>query len=161
MAAAVRRAAFFIQLAALSVKLGRGHVLRSSDELPSGERYGKIQFVPGAVVHGFSQRICQVRLKHAFKISLCVQIGRCGCDLSGNGPYLPGEGFTVRQAIDSFTSGGAYASFEENSKGRIEPGMLADFVILGENPFETDESRIKDIPVAATYVGGKCVFERG
>ena len=79
--------------------------------------------------------------------------------LKGMGPYLPREAFTVQEALDSYTSGGAYASFEENLKGRIQPGMLADFVVLGENPFEVDENRIKDIPVLAAYLAGKPVFK--
>ena len=74
------------------------------------------------------------------------------------GPYLPKEKFTVREALDSYTSAGAYASFEEAVKGRIESGMLADFVVLGGNPFETDEFSIAQIPVLATYVGGRKVF---
>ena len=52
-------------------------------------------------------------------------------------PYRPEEALSVREALDSFTQYGAYASFEENCKGRIRAGMLADFVVLGENPFET------------------------
>ncbi len=79
-------------------------------------------------------------------------------DLHGFGPYLPDQAFTVEEALDSFTSGAAYASFEENTKGRIQPGMLADFVVLGENPFICDPSRIKDIPICGTWIGGKQVF---
>ena len=60
--------------------------------------------------------------------------------------------------MDSYTIRGAEASFEEAVKGRIAPGMLADFVVLGEDPFETEESKIKDIPVLETYVGGRKVF---
>ena len=78
--------------------------------------------------------------------------------LNGKGPYLLHEAFTVAEAIDSYTSGGAYASFEEEIKGRIEPGMLADFVILGDDPFAVDPQTIKDIPVLATWLGGKQVY---
>ena len=74
------------------------------------------------------------------------------------GPYLPREKLTVREALDSYTSAGAYASFEESLKGRIQPGMLADFVILGKNPFTAEEHTIQDIPVLATYLGGRKVF---
>lgn len=74
------------------------------------------------------------------------------------GPYLPEEGFTVQEALDSFTLNGAEASFEEEKKGRIQAGMMADFVILDQNPFETDKEKIKDIPVHATYLGGRKVF---
>ena len=78
--------------------------------------------------------------------------------LSGEGPYLPGQAFSVGEALDSFTSGGAYGSFEEQIKGRIRPGMLADFVLLGQNPFDVPPHQIKDIPVLATFLGGKPVF---
>ena len=74
-------------------------------------------------------------------------------------PYLPHEAFSVQEALDSYTSGGAYASFEDHIKGKIAPGMLADFVVLGADPFDTDPARIQNIPVRATYVGGKKVFE--
>lgn len=73
-------------------------------------------------------------------------------------PYLPEQGFTVQEALDSYTICGARASFEEEKKGCIRPGMLADFVVLEQNPFETDEDKIKDICVCATYLGGRKIF---
>ena len=76
------------------------------------------------------------------------------------GPYLPQESFTVQEALDSYTRAGAFASFEEEKKGKIEAGMLADFVVLGQNPFETAEAELKDIPVLATFLGGRPVFRR-
>lgn len=72
--------------------------------------------------------------------------------------YLPDQAFTVQEAIDSYTIQGAYASFEEQLKGQIRPGMLADFVILGQNPFTVPESSLRNIPVYATYLGGRKVF---
>ena len=78
--------------------------------------------------------------------------------LNGFGPYLPQEAFTVAEALDSYTSAGAYASFEESIKGKIQPGMLADFVILGDDPFSVSPDKIKDIPVNATWIGGKQVY---
>ena len=53
---------------------------------------------------------------------------------------------------------GAEASFEEHVKGRIAEGYLADFVILGADPFETEPAAIHEIPVLATYLGGRCVY---
>lgn len=76
------------------------------------------------------------------------------------GPYLPEQALTVKQAIDSFTKEGAHASFEEEIKGQIRPGMLADFVVLGKNPFAVDAEQIHKIPVCATYVGGICRYRR-
>ena len=87
-----------------------------------------------------------------------VQCAVTRCDLRGEGPYLPREAFAVAEALDSFTRMGAKASFEERVKGEIQPGMLADFVVLGEDPFEADPGKIKDIPILATYLGGKRVF---
>ena len=79
-------------------------------------------------------------------------------DLKGYGPYLPEEAFTVKEALDSFTQGGAYAGFEETVKGRIEPGHLADFTVLGADPFRTDPAALKDIPVLQTWLGGQRVW---
>ncbi|MCI6886505.1 MAG: amidohydrolase [Lachnospiraceae bacterium] len=73
------------------------------------------------------------------------------------GPYLPEESFTVQEALDSFTIRGAEGSFEENQKGRIQPGMLADFVILEQNPFDVEKEKLREIRVVATYVGGRKV----
>ena len=80
-------------------------------------------------------------------------------DLKGNGPYLPREAFTVQEALDSFTKMGAKASFEETIKGEIKPDMLADFGVLGENPVETVPSKLMDIPILATYLGGKMIYQ--
>ena len=87
-----------------------------------------------------------------------IQCAVTRCDLKSCGPYLMHEAFTVQEALDSFTKAGAYASFEEKKKGCIAPGMLADFVVLGANPFEVNESAIKDIPVLQTFMGGRRVY---
>lgn len=73
-------------------------------------------------------------------------------------PYRPEEALSVSEAIDTFTKGAAYASFEENIKGKIQPGMLADFVVLGENPFKVDPETLHKIPVMATYLEGEQVY---
>lgn len=79
--------------------------------------------------------------------------------LDGYGPFLPNEAFTVQEALDSFTSAGAIASFEEEKKGRIREGMFADFVILNEDPFQTEPARLHSISVSAVYLGGKNVYK--
>ena len=65
---------------------------------------------------------------------------------------------TVEEALKIYTINGAYASFEENTKGSIEPGKLADLVVLGADPTKVDPETIKDIPVEMTIVGGKAVY---
>ena len=87
-----------------------------------------------------------------------IQCAVTRTSLDGTGPYLPGQAFSVREALDSFTSGGAWAGYEENIKGKIGPGMLADFTVLGGDPFRTDPYKIKDIEICSTWLGGKKVF---
>ena len=79
-------------------------------------------------------------------------------DLAGSGPYLPEEAYTLREALDSFTKAGAYASFEEHRKGQIVPGHYADFTVLGADPFRTESAKIKDIPILETWLGGNRVW---
>ena len=71
-----------------------------------------------------------------------------------------GEAFTVQEALDSFTVGSAYACFAEARKGKIQPGMLADFVVLNQNPFVQSPSALRNIAVLETYVGGKSVYKK-
>ena len=87
-----------------------------------------------------------------------IQCAVTRCTLNGEGPYLPEEAFSVAQALNSYTSHGAYASFEEHIKGKIEAGMLADFVILSDSPFEVPADKISDIKVNETWFGGKRVY---
>jgi predicted amidohydrolase YtcJ len=66
---------------------------------------------------------------------------------------------SVEEALKIYTLNGAYASFEENIKGSIEVGKLADLVVLGADPAEVDPMIIKDIPVLRTVVDGVTVHE--
>ncbi|MDO4438557.1 MAG: amidohydrolase [Eubacteriales bacterium] len=72
--------------------------------------------------------------------------------------YLPEQALSMDEALKTFSVNGAYASFEENIKGKIRGGMLADFTVLSENPFETEVGDIKNIKVLNTYVDGKMVY---
>ena len=98
---------------------------------------------------------CPVELPDVMRGIECA-VTRTSID--GTGPYLPEEAFTVREALDSFTIRGAEASFEENNKGRIAPGYLADFVILSENPFAVEPRELHNIAVQACYLGGERVY---
>ena len=65
---------------------------------------------------------------------------------------------SVDEAIKAWTLDGAYATFEENIKGSITPGKLADFVILAKDPRQVPPDTIKDIDIKATYLGGQRVY---
>lgn len=80
-------------------------------------------------------------------------------DQSGNpsGGWMPEQRLTLAEAIRGFTLGAAYAAFEEESRGTIEPGKLADFTVV-EGDFYS-MPRIFKAKVRATIVGGRAVFE--
>ena len=58
-----------------------------------------------------------------------------------------------------YTANAAYASFEEDIKGAIAPGKLADIVILSDDPTKSPPERIKDIRVEMTVIDGRVVWE--
>jgi predicted amidohydrolase YtcJ len=66
---------------------------------------------------------------------------------------------TVDEALQVNTINGAYASFEENTKGSITAGKLADFVVLAEDPHTVDPEKIKDIQIVRTVVGGTAAYQ--
>jgi predicted amidohydrolase YtcJ len=74
-------------------------------------------------------------------------------------PFNPAEAITPAQALLAYTSGSAYASHAEGSRGRLAPGMLADLVVLSEDPTAVSPARIAGIEVLATFVDGECRFE--
>ncbi len=80
---------------------------------------------------------------------------RSGADIG------PGEKLTPMEALRAYTINGAYASFEDNIKGSIEPGKLADLVVLSHNPLEIDSREIRNIAVEKTIIGGEIVYEKG
>jgi predicted amidohydrolase YtcJ len=79
-------------------------------------------------------------------------------DTKGN-VWGPKQKITVEEAIGVGTINGAYASYEENSKGSIEAGKLADLVVLGRDPFKENPSTLVTIPVERTMAGGRWTFE--
>jgi len=74
--------------------------------------------------------------------------------------WFPEERITIQQAIRAYTYNTAYAAFEENIKGSIEVGKLADLTVLSENLLTLDPDRLKDVEVLLTMVGGKIVHEK-
>jgi len=82
--------------------------------------------------------------------------------LSGQpeGGWFAQEKITIEEAIQAYTLNTAYAAYEEDIKGSITAGKLADFVVLSENLLTMDPDGIKDVAVLMTVVGGKIVFEK-
>ena len=73
------------------------------------------------------------------------------------GGWNPSQRFTVAEAVDLYTRGGAYASFEEHRKGVIQEGMLADMVVLDRDILSTPKEEIGEAKVVLTMTGGRIV----
>jgi len=73
--------------------------------------------------------------------------------------YGGSQRITVEEAIKVWTIDGAFTTFEEDIKGSITPGKLADFIVLRQDPRKVDPNTIKDIVVDATYIGGVNVWQ--
>lgn len=74
--------------------------------------------------------------------------------------YGPNEAISREQALRLYTSAASHYMFEEDKKGSIEPGKLADLAVLSADPLTVPEDQIKDIKVDLTVVDGKVVFQR-
>ncbi len=75
------------------------------------------------------------------------------------GGWLPQERVTLAQAVEAYTLGAAYAGRREKTEGSIEPGKLADLVIVSQNIFEIDPHAIAKTKVVKTIVGGRVVYQ--
>lgn len=72
--------------------------------------------------------------------------------------WYPQQRVTVYEAMSMYTKNAAYASYEEDIKGTISEGKLADFAVLDRDPFEIDMDELKDVKVSMTYLGGNLVY---
>ncbi len=81
---------------------------------------------------------------------------------TGDGRVLgPAECLPVRDALALYTTQAAFAMHREEEIGSLQPGKLADFVVLDRNPLEVDPEQITDIGVLATVLGGTPVYQAG
>ncbi len=82
--------------------------------------------------------------------------------LDGKNPegWVPKQKINVEEALRAYTIDAAYAGFSESSLGSLEPGKLADMVVLGRNLFDTPPQELNAVPIRATIVGGKIVYDK-
>src|SRR5215813_13130080 len=81
--------------------------------------------------------------------------------LDGKNPkgWVPEQKISVEEAVRAYTVGSAYAEFQEEVKGSITPGKLADLVILSKDIFKIDPKEIENVKVLSTIVDGRVVYE--
>ena len=93
-------------------------------------------------------------------VGIFVAVNRTSTDGEPEGGWVPAERLSLADAIRAFTSGGAWASFDDQRKGTLERDMLADIVILSEDVFVLPPERLLEAEVVMTIVDGKVVYRR-
>lgn len=78
----------------------------------------------------------------------------------GGQPWHPEERLTIEQAVEAYTANPAYASYEEDLKGRVREGMLADLVVLSKDILKLAGEEIRQARVDYTLLGGRVVYDR-
>jgi len=79
--------------------------------------------------------------------------------VNGKSEYFPEQKISMDQAIAAYTTGSAFAEFAEKDKGQIQPGMLADFVVLDRDITAIPSQKLLETHVLRTVVGGKTVYK--
>jgi predicted amidohydrolase YtcJ len=74
--------------------------------------------------------------------------------------WIAGQKITVEQALRAYTYEGAYASFEEDRKGTLKAGMLADMVLIDRDLTTIEPQEIRNAVILKTIVGGRVIFSR-
>jgi predicted amidohydrolase YtcJ len=92
------------------------------------------------------------------RLELNMAVNRTTPEGTPPGGWLPEQKIPLGDAIDAYTSGAAYASFEEGRKGRIAPGMLADMVVMSNDLSALPPARLLDAVVRVTIFDGKVVY---
>jgi hypothetical protein len=94
------------------------------------------------------------------RFGIYTAVTRMSPDAKPPGGWLPEQRIALRAAIDAYTAGAAYASFEEQRKGTMAPGMLADLVVLSHDIFALPPERLLDTVVEVTVFDGNVVYRR-
>ncbi len=88
-------------------------------------------------------------------LGIYAAVTRATLDGKHPGGWVPEEQIAVEQALRAYTLGSAYAGFQERLLGTLQPGKLADFVVLSADLFAIPPARIRDVSVLRTVIGGR------
>ena len=117
-----------------------GDLLRSGARLAAGSDWAVSSANPMRAIHVAVNRALQ---------------GAAGAEAE---PFLPGQSLDLAEAIAAYTTGSAYVNHLDDETGVIEPGKLADLVVLDRDPFDHPPAEIGSSSVLATYVQGEAVY---
>ncbi len=135
------------------------------------------EFGEGYLVNYGKDRACRMFANKSFLDRGIPVAGSSDCPITFSNPMLnihlavnretqkgsiinPDERVTVKEALRMFTYNGARASFEEDRKGTIEVGKLADLVVLSQSVLDTPPEELKNITVDMTVIDGRIVYEK-
>jgi predicted amidohydrolase YtcJ len=94
-------------------------------------------------------------------LGIDAAVNRRTLDGKHPGGWFPEQKITVTEAVEAYTLTAAYAAFQEKDRGSLEPGKLADFVVLSRDILaESERDHIAETEVVTTVVGGKVVYEK-
>ncbi|MDT7603200.1 MAG: hypothetical protein QOF61_1197, partial [Acidobacteriota bacterium] len=93
-------------------------------------------------------------------LGLFAAVTRESTDMQPAGGWLPQERLDIKEAIRCYTAESAYASFEENDKGQIKPGMLADLVVHTRDLLTAKPEEILQTEAAMTIFNGRVVYQK-
>jgi len=93
-------------------------------------------------------------------LTLYAAVTRATLDGKNPSGWFPEQKLSVAEAVGAYTMGSAYAEFQENEKGSITAGKLADMVLVSDDIFSIAPEKIRDVQVLKTLVGGRLVFDR-
>ena len=92
-------------------------------------------------------------------LGIYAAVTRATLDSKNPNGWFPEQKLSVEESVRAYTMGSAYAEFQENEKGSIAPGKLADMVLLSDDIFSIDPVKIRDVKVLKTIVGGKVIWD--
>lgn len=141
---------------------GRTLLKQFGDERLTWFQPYKTLFEEGVVVGGGSdhmQKIGSLRSVNPYNPFLGMWITLTRVPRGMTTPLHPEQRLTREQAIRLYTINNAFLTFEEKEKGSLEPGKLADFVVLNQDILTCPEAAVRDIEVERTYLGGKVVYQ--
>ncbi|MBI4604581.1 MAG: amidohydrolase [Planctomycetes bacterium] len=92
-------------------------------------------------------------------LGIHAAVTRRTLDGKNPGGWVPRQKISVEEALRAYTSGAAYAAFDEERLGAIRPGWLADIAVLSEDLLAVASERIDEVKVVLTVAGGRVVFE--
>jgi predicted amidohydrolase YtcJ len=118
--------------------------------------YGSILRAGGRVAFGSDWAVVSMDPR----IGIHTAVNRTSLDRTPAGGWLPEQRISMTAAIDGYTSGAAFASFDERRKGTLAPGMLADITIFSTDIFSSAPERFLDTKVETTIFDGKVVYHR-